>query len=72
MDVKISEVGFTTDSNNYNGIHYFVMSYDSNIGFGEITFVKDSNGIRLYTEHMNKEFVRQVFSKLVDDAELLE
>jgi hypothetical protein len=72
MDVNISEAYFTTHTEKYNGIFYFVMGWDSNVGFGEITLVTDSNGTRLYTESMDKEFVKQVFSKLIDDAELLE
>lgn len=41
------------------------------IGFGEITIVKDKDGsIRIQSECMGKEFVKAVLDKLVDMAEI--
>lgn len=54
-------------------LKYIDIAWSGNIGFGHIYLYTDSSGkLKLATEHMNKEFVKMVLEKLVDEAETVE
>lgn len=50
----------------------FIISWDSDKGFGQFAFVKDKkiNKFEIDNEMMTKEFIKAVLNKMVDDAEL--
>lgn len=40
--------------------------------FGEVVIAKQEDGIKIYSETMSKDFVKELLCKIVDEAELLE
>lgn len=60
----------------------FVLSWDSNLGFGEMTFIKqkdkNSNEFKLCVEtecmsdNEDKEFIKLVLNKFIDKLEVIE
>lgn len=54
----------------------FVLSWDSNIGFGEMTFLKQGNETLVETETMSnnedKEFIRLALDKFIEKLKVIE
>lgn len=54
----------------------FILSWDSNIGFGEMTFLKQDNKTVVETECMSsnkdKEFIKLVLEKFIENLEVVE
>lgn len=50
----------------------FVVSWNSNKGFGQFCFTKDrgTNEFEIDNEFMSKKFIKEVLNKLVDNAKL--
>ena len=48
--------------------------HNKDLGYGNISIIQDklSPDIKIYSEHMGKEFVKDVLCQMVDDAFLVE
>lgn len=62
-DVKVDNVMF--------GPKGIVIQWSGSIGFGEVSLYKGDKGeILIDTEYMTEDFVKNVFSRLIDKATL--
>lgn len=54
----------------------FVLNWDSTIGFGQMTFLKEGDKIKVETECMSsnedKEFIKLVLDKFIEKLEVIE
>lgn len=61
------------DSTFENG---FILNWDSNIGFGQLTFINDNGNLKVQTETMcdenDKEFIHLVLNKFIEKLEVIE
>lgn len=66
--------------NNKDGKKGFCINWDSNIGFGQLTIIQsnDNGCLKLFAEteamsdNSNKEFIKLVMNKLIDELEVTE
>ena len=69
-EIIINDVNLVTHNN------VFVLQWDSNIGWGEMTFYKDKDGINVETESMSsnddKRFIKLVLDKFIEKLEVVE
>ena len=69
-EIVINDVDLVT----YNNA--FKLTWDSNIGFGEMTFYKDEEGLNVETECMSdqedKEFIKLVLDKFIEKLIVVE
>lgn len=67
------QIGSCFKNEKYEG---FMLQWDSNIGFGEMTFIKDENNINVETECMSdnndKEFIKLVLNKFIEKLNVIE
>lgn len=54
----------------------FCLNWDSNIGFGQMTFISDGKTVKVETECManneNKEFIKLVLDKFIEKLNVIE
>ncbi len=54
----------------------FVLNWDSNVGFGQLTFIQDRGTLKVETETMcsneDKEFIKLVLDKFIEKLEVTE
>ena len=69
-EIIINDVNLVTCNN------AFVLQWDSNIGWGEMTFYKDKDGLNVETECMSnnedKRFIKLVLDKFIESLEVVE
>lgn len=68
-------IDYTFD-NQDKGYKGFCLNWDSNIGFGQMTFIKQGNELKVETECMSdnqdKEFIKLVLNKFIDKLNVVE
>ena len=54
----------------------FILNWDSNIGFGQLTFIDDNGELKVQTETMcnneDKEFIHLVLNKFIEKLKVIE
>ena len=69
-EIIINDVNLVTCNN------AFVLQWDSNIGWGEMTFYKDGDKLNVETECMSdnddKRFIKLVLDKFIEKLEVVE
>lgn len=54
----------------------FILNWDSNIGYGQMTFLKNEDAIEVETECMSdnedKEFIKLVLDKFIEKLKVIE
>lgn len=67
------QIGSCFKNEKYEG---FRLEWDSNIGFGEMTFLKDGESIKVETETMSdnkdKRFIKEVLDKFIEKLDVIE
>ena len=77
-EIVINDVNLNYTFYDENKEKGFCLSWDSNIGFGQMTFIqnKDSNEIDVETEAMSdnsdKEFIKLVLDKFIEKLNVIE
>lgn len=69
-EIIINDVNLVTCNN------AFILQWDSNIGWGEMTFHKDNDKLNVETECMSdnedKRFIKLVLDKFIEKLEVIE
>lgn len=76
-EIVIDEVDLDyTFDNQDKGYKGFCLNWDSNIGFGQMTFIKRADKLQVETECMSdnddKEFIKLVLDKFIEKLEVIE
>lgn len=70
-EIVINDVDLVVSENN----PLFILKWDSNIGFGEMTFFNGEDGLSVDTEYMSddtdKEFIKLVLDKFVEKLKVI-
>lgn len=70
-EIVINDVELVVSENN----PLFILRWDSNIGFGEMTFFNGEDGLSVDTEYMSdnedKEFIKLVLDKFIEKLKVI-
>ena len=70
-EIVVNDVDLVGSENN----PLFILRWDSNIGFGEMTFFNGEDGLSVDTEYMSddtdKEFIKLVLDKFVEKLKVI-
>lgn len=75
-EVVINDVNLNYTFYDENKEKGFCLNWDSNIGFGQMTFIQNKDGINVETEAMSnnedKEFIKLVLNKFIEKLNVVE
>lgn len=79
-EIKITDVDLNYVFDSRDGEKGFCLNWDSNIGFGQMTFIKtnDSGCTKLFVEteamsdNNDKRFIKEVLNKFIEELEVIE
>lgn len=70
-EIVVNDVDLVVSENN----PLFILRWDSNIGFGEMTFFNGEEGLAVDTEYMSdnedKEFIKLVLDKFIEKLKVI-